>query len=156
VKVVLHSGEADQKSVKARIAEVFQDEDLALLKTDEPVGVDPLPLSDDAGLAELNKVVIFGYPFGKMLTGEGGTYPAISVNIGHISSLRKETDGLRRIQLDAAANPGNSGGPVLDKNGKVIGVIVSGFRGSGVNFAIPASKIIPAIQQPVLSLRSPE
>ena len=44
----------------------------------------------------------------------------------------------RAIQTDAAANPGNSGGPALDKQGHVVGVLVSG-GGENINFAIPTS-----------------
>ena len=50
------------------------------------------------------------------------------------------------IQTDAAANPGNSGGPALDKHGHVVGVLVAG-GGENLNFAIP-------IRQLCLKLRS--
>jgi hypothetical protein len=55
---------------------------------------------------------------------------------------------LHRIQLDAALNPGNSGGPVLDKNGKVVGVVVAGVKGSGVNFAIPVGTVLRFLARP--------
>jgi S1-C subfamily serine protease len=42
----------------------------------------------------------------------------------------------RVIQTDAAANPGNSGGPALDKNGNVVGVLIAG-GGENINFAVP-------------------
>ena len=156
VKVVLNSGQPEQKTVQARVAVVSQDEDLALLKTDEEIKAQPLPLTDSSDLVELNRAVVFGYPFGKSLASKSDTYPAISVNVGRISSLRREGGKLERIQLDAATNPGNSGGPVIDKDGKVIGIIVSGILGSGVYFAIPAAKLMPMLAQPVLSLRTSE
>ena len=43
------------------------------------------------------------------------------------------------IQTDAAANPGNSGGPALDRNGRVVGVLVSG-AGENINFAVPIGR----------------
>ena len=61
-----------------------------------------------------------------------------------------------RIQLDAATNPGNSGGPLVDKEGKVIGIINSGIPGANVNFAIPTTKLLPILQKPVLSLKAPQ
>jgi S1-C subfamily serine protease len=42
----------------------------------------------------------------------------------------------RVIQTDAAANPGNSGGPALDRNGNIVGVLVAG-GGENINFAVP-------------------
>jgi S1-C subfamily serine protease len=45
------------------------------------------------------------------------------------------------IQTDAAANPGNSGGPALDGQGHVIGVLVSGILGSGLSFAVPIARV---------------
>ncbi len=43
------------------------------------------------------------------------------------------------IQTDAAANPGNSGGPALDRQGRVVGVLVAG-GGENINFAIPIAR----------------
>ncbi len=156
IKLALNSGQADQRIVSARVVALSEDADLALLKTDEPVKAEPLKLSDDTGLTELAKTIVFGYPYGKMLAEGGEPYPAISINVGRISSLRREGGKLERIQMDAATNPGNSGGPVLDKDGRVVGIVVSGIPGASVNFAIPAAKLLAMIKQPVLSLRAPE
>ena len=75
-------------------------------------------------------VTAFGYPLGTMVPHETGKYPSVSVNGGRITALTKGEDGLSLIQLDAALNPGNSGGPVLDHEGKVIGVVAAGIAGS--------------------------
>ncbi len=156
IKLGLNSGEDNQKVVSARVVYLSEDADLALLKTDEPVKAEPLKLSDDVQLVELTKTIVFGYPYGKMLAEGSGSYPAISINVGRISSLRRENGQLERIQMDASTNPGNSGGPVLDKDGRVIGVVVSGIRGALVNFAIPSAKLLAMVKQPTLSLQAPE
>jgi serine protease Do len=67
------------------------------------------------------ELLLVGSPFGL----EG------TVTTGVVSRVTK-----RYIQTDAAANPGNSGGPALDKSGHVVGVLVSG-GGENINFAIP-------------------
>ena len=72
------------------------------------------------------QLAAFGYPFGRMLAADKG-YPTVSVNTGTITALRRKGGKLSTIQLDASVNPGNSGGPVVDKKGNLIGIIESGM-----------------------------
>jgi S1-C subfamily serine protease len=156
VMLVLNSGEANQRRVPARVILLSETDDLALIKTDEPLKLEPLRLADETKLAELSRIAVLGYPFGKMLATGSDQSPAISINAGRVSALRKEGGVLERIQLDAATNPGNSGGPVMMVDGGVVGVVVSGIGGANVNFAIPAARVKKLIAQPVLSMRVPE
>jgi S1-C subfamily serine protease len=156
VTLVLNSGETNQRRVAARVILLSEDEDLALLKTDEPLNIEPLQFSDEGALSELSRIAVLGYPFGKMLATGGDQSPAISINAGRVSALRKDAGVLERIQLDAATNPGNSGGPVITADGGVVGVVVSGIGGANVNFAIPAARVKKLIAQPVLSMKVPE
>jgi len=50
------------------------------------------------------------------------------------------------IQTDASANPGNSGGPAVDQQGHVIGVLVSGIVGSGLSFAVPIARACASLR----------
>jgi hypothetical protein len=72
-----------------------------------------------------------------------------------VTSLREKDGELHRIQLDAALNPGNSGGPVLNEDGKVVGVVVSGFPSAGVNFAIPINHVHRFLARPELLFAPP-
>lgn len=79
------------------------------------------------------EVCVIGYPLGDAL-GKG-----VSVTKGIVSALR---EGNTIYQIDAAANPGSSGAPVLDKDGDVIGIVSFKFRGTeGMSFAISASQV---------------
>jgi hypothetical protein len=69
--------------------------------------------------------------------------------------LRRKEGELFRIQFDAALNPGNSGGPVLDRKGKVVGVVVGGVLGSGVNLAIPVSHVSRFVAKPDIQFTPP-
>jgi len=75
-----------------------------------------------------------------------------SVTAGIVSAIR-DLEGLKVIQTDAAANPGNSGGPLLNTQGRVIGVLDFKLRGSeGMNFAIPinyARGLLNELQSPM-------
>ena len=84
-------------------------------------------------LVETQDVFIFGYPLGENLGLN------ISVNKSTVSSLRKDQTGaIEMVQVAGGMHPGNSGGPVTDKAGAVIGVSVAVILGTSINFAIPA------------------
>jgi S1-C subfamily serine protease len=71
-----------------------------------------------------DELLLVGSPFGL----EG------TVTTGIVSRVTKKA-----IQTDAAANPGNSGGPALDKQGRIVGVLVSG-AGENINFVVPIAR----------------
>jgi tRNA A-37 threonylcarbamoyl transferase component Bud32 len=153
ITLVLNPTLKSQKSYPARVVRSDAELDLALLHVEGATGLPTLALGSDEGLEELMEVVGFGFPFGKGI--DGREFPAVSVNVGSITALRHKDGRLHRIQLDAALNPGNSGGPVLDQHGKVIGVVVSGVRGAEVNFAIPVSAVRRFLAQPIVEFNPP-
>ena len=120
--------------------------DVALLDVDADAGsLHPLPLGKAGSLAVGDPVVAIGNPFGLDRT----------VTSGIVSALQREIQAPNGfsisdvIQTDAAINPGNSGGPLLDDEGRVIGInsqIASQGGGSeGVGFAVPidtAGKVV--------------
>ncbi|MEX2215860.1 MAG: serine protease, partial [Phycisphaeraceae bacterium] len=132
--LVLNPAETDQKVMEAHVARVDRDLDLALLKVDGIKDLPTLELGDTKNLIETAEIVAFGYPFGTALAVKRREYPSISVNVGRITALRKSEGRLETIQTDAVLNFGNSGGPVIDAEGKVIGVVNAGIqsvRGGG-------------------------
>src|SRR5262249_55217196 len=131
-----------------RVLRSDKDLDLALLHVAGEKDLPVLSLAADNTLSETDEVVAFGFPFGSRLAPDPKDYPAISVNVGKVTSLREKDGQLHRIQLDAVLNPGNSGGPLVDKDGQVSGVVVSGVVAAGVNFAIPVSHVHRFIARP--------
>ena len=88
----------------------------------------PLPLGDIAEVAVGDKVMIIGSPIGLEFT----------VHEGNVSSLQRSAFGVAYMQLDAKINPGNSGGPVIDTQGRVVGVVSLKARGAeGIGLALP-------------------
>ena len=116
--------------------------DLAVLSVDAPAGLlTPLQLADSGAVDVGDPVLAIGSPFGL----EG------TITSGIVSALHREMTApnnftiIDTIQTDAAINHGNSGGPLLDRRGRVIGVnaqIESESGGSdGVGFAIPSNTV---------------
>ncbi len=156
VTLVVGAGGADQKTIKAKVVRRDKDRDLALLKCEGEHALPFVKLGSDEKLGELEELVALGFPFGTELA-KPGSYPAVSVNAVAISSLRKDTKGaLDRIQVDGALNPGNSGGPMMDLRGELVGVVVSGIRGSGITMAIPVGHVRRFVERPEIILAGAE
>src|SRR5262249_44241122 len=155
VTLVLHPAEKNQKSFAAKVVRRDADLDLALLSIEGEKGLSALALGSADGIRELEDLVACGFPFGAALASEKGVYPAVSINTSSVTALRKKDGELYRIQLDGALNPGNSGGPVLDRNGKVVGVVVAGLPGAGINFAIPVSHVRRFVEVPDVQFTPP-
>lgn len=134
VQVVLHSGEPNEKTLTGTVLGCDGSIDLAVVKVAD-AGALPTPLRFDsaARLTELQDVYIFGFPLGSQL-GKN-----ITVSKSSISSLRKDPRGaITQVQVNGGMHPGNSGGPVVDARGIVVGIAVAGIMGTQINFAVPA------------------
>ena len=152
VKLVLNSGEANQETVTGHVVRVDKDLDFALIKADKPAS-ETLTFGQDSDLYETLPITAFGFPLGKdILLGADGS-PTVSINTGHVSALRQDKGGIEMIQIDADVNPGNSGGPVLDDQGHVLGVVEAGIEGAtGLNFAIPVGILKSFLYKPDVSV----
>jgi S1-C subfamily serine protease len=141
---VLYSGTPQQRAVTAvEILARDPQHDLAVLKLP---GVKDLPrplnLRRTGELRETLQVFSFGFPFGQALA-VGQANPALTVTKGSVSSLRQNEQGeVVAVQLDSNLNPGNSGGPVVDGQGRLIGVVRAGIPGSGISLAIPTAAVV--------------
>lgn len=143
VTAVFDSGTKAEQSLKAEVVAADPECDLAILRIAGAKGVAaPIDLAGAPKLSETMGIYSFGYPFGQALAvGKGN--PAITVGKGSVSSLRNNDAGeLALVQIDGALNPGNSGGPVVDAKGRLVGVAVSIVKnGQGIGFAVPAAEV---------------
>lgn len=109
--------------------------DIALLKVSGNYYALTFGNSNDISVGEA--VVALGNPGGLSFTVTEGIISAVGRNVG---------SGVGLIQTDVAVNPGNSGGPLINRNGEVVGIVnakVAGYEGLG--FAIPSNQIVASV-----------
>jgi putative serine protease PepD len=144
VTVKFHDG----TEVEARVLGTDPSTDVAVLELEDvPDGVAPLPLGSSSSLQIGDPVIAIGSPFGLQGTVTAGIVSALDRDI-------RAPDGFTidgAVQTDAALNPGNSGGPLLDMQGRVVGVnsqIASESGGNdGVGYAIPVETVREIAEQ---------
>jgi S1-C subfamily serine protease len=139
------------RSVTAKIVGSDPSTDLAVIKVDpSKVKLTPVPLGNSTGVQVGDPVVAIGNPLGFRDTVTTGIVSALGRDIKAPNEFTID----HAIQTDAAINPGNSGGPLIDANGRVIGInsqiaTSGGSKGNlGIGFAIPvnlAKQIIPTL-----------
>jgi regulation of enolase protein 1 (concanavalin A-like superfamily) len=141
VSLVFGSGTRMERELTAEILASDPETDLAVLKVISKDLPTPLSLTPTATPHETMTVYTFGFPLGKLLSPTKGN-PAITIGKGAISSFREDERGrLKRLQLDGDLNPGNSGGPIVDAEGKLVGIAVSHIIGTKISFAIPPAEL---------------
>ena len=142
---------ADGKTRSAELVGTAPDKDLAVLKVDPTdLSLRPTPVGDSDRLRVGQSVYAIGNPFGLDRTLTAGVVSALGRTI---ESLNGRTI-FDVIQTDAAVNPGNSGGPLLDSSGRLIGVNTAirspSGASAGISFAVPADtvrRIVPSLIQ---------
>ena len=143
IEVVFQSGRAKlEKTVRAEVLATDAGRDLAVLRVkgvkDFATAID---FSKKTIATETTTIFALGFPFGKALsTGQGN--PAVTIGKGTVSSLREDDNGeLAVIQIDGDLNPGNSGGPVVDSQGRLVGIAVAKITGTRIGLAIPPGEL---------------
>jgi predicted Zn finger-like uncharacterized protein len=131
LEVIINSNEANEVRLKGSVVAVDRKHDLALVRVRGANLPPPLSVISSSGLAELQDIFAGGFPLGST-RGKN-----IAVNPGAVSSLLKEAGVLAKVQIQADLQPGNSGGPVVDSLGRVVGVSVAIIRDTQINFAVP-------------------
>lgn len=157
-------GDHIDKQVPAQLLETDRENDLALLRTTNikmasaetqslirKLSIEIVPLASGGLMRKSDvkggeDVIVAGFPYGVMFS------KTIKVTKGIVSSTRGVGDDSGQFQIDAAVQPGNSGGPIYDRYGNIVGVVVAqlnkfkmaksiGSLPENVNFGIKASTV---------------
>lgn len=143
--------------ITARLAAASKTDDLALLKVDTKPSATAV-FQESSRIAQGASVVAYGYPLAGLLASTG------NVTTGLVTALSGLGDNPRQMQISAPVQPGNSGGPLIDTKGAVVGVVVSKLNAQlvagitddipqNVNFAIKVSSLTDLLDANSVSYR---
>ncbi len=143
IELIFNSGLDKEFTMLGRLKAYDADVDLAVI---EPIRLNPgenpvtlpegLTVPKETKLVEQQKLYIFGFPLGERLGKE------MTISSSNVTSLRRKNGRLNEIQVQGGMTRGNSGGPITDTKGFVVGVSVAGYDGTDINLAIPGEAII--------------
>ncbi len=139
---------SDHSTYQADVVGVESSKDIAVIKVDAPSKIlKTLPVGSSGNLRVGQKVMAIGNPFGLDQ----------SLTVGVVSALGREITSVANrlirnvIQTDAAINPGNSGGPLIDSQGRLIGVntaiVTPSGANAGIGFAVPVDIVKSIVPQ---------
>lgn len=154
--VITPDGSSFPFEIKAFGAPVGQGKDVAIIKI-EVKNAPVLKFGDSDKVQLQDHISVFGYPAAAD-TEEGGalskeSFLEASITDGRISARKASSDGAPVLQVSAPATHGNSGGPVLNDKGEVIGLLtfrgdkVGGQEVSGFSFIVPTSTVTEFVRQ---------
>ena len=141
IRATTHGGIA----TKARLLKTDRRNDLAVIKIDAQLPADAIALFSSERSVKLGETIaVYGFPFAGALSSSG------NVVSGNVTSLAGLRDDARYLQISAPVQPGNSGGPLVDQTGKIVGVVTArmndlatveatGALPQNVNFALKAN-----------------
>ena len=137
----------DGTQYEAEVVGTDLDSDLAVIKFTPPAGMElkTIAFGDSSTLKVGQRVIAIGNPFGLERTMTTGIVSGLGRPIQNTNN--RIIRGM--VQTDAAINPGNSGGPLLDTNGKMIGINTmiqsSSGNSAGVGFAVPSTTAVRVV-----------
>ena len=138
----------DGTEYEAKIVGTDETNDVAVLKITENVQLQAVTVGSSDALNVGDQVVAIGNPLGELTS---------TLTVGYVSAKGRDvtTDGktINMIQTDAAINSGNSGGPLFNSQGEVVGITTAKYSGSsssgatieGIGFAIPIDDVMPLV-----------
>lgn len=125
--------DSNKNTFEGTVVMINADEDLAIVISNQVINVDhPIQIGKLDELKYRDEVFVLGYPYGMPYTETQGV----------VSSPKQVMSGKEYIQTDAPVNPGNSGGPLVNKAGEILGITTAKFNDAdNMGFAVPVTTL---------------
>jgi S1-C subfamily serine protease len=131
IQVTFPQAEHGTTVYPAKIEQISDEVDLAVVKVDANLGK-VAELSSEVTPRLMGEILVVGFPLGMNF----------KATPGFIQAFQEVAERGSMLDLSASVDPGNSGGPVLGKDGKVVGVVASKIPGYNFNLALPARNVV--------------
>ncbi len=153
VTLVLEPGLKSQKILNAHLVRRDKDLGAALLRADGARDLPTLPLSSADKLTELEELVTLGFPYGARLDRAKPEYPSVLVDVCTVTAVNRKDGEPTSILMKGGANAVHPGGPALDENAAVAGLILASSKDGGR--AVPVNRLLPFLAAPDFRLVAP-
>jgi len=154
--LVLNLGTPDVKQLPVRILWKDKESRLALLKADPKEPLPTLELANGGTVVPGKEAVALGLAFVSRIPNLAASpTPTVRARPGRVTSIRERRGRPWFYQLDSTPPPGYSGGPVLDPQGRVIGMIVEGLPGTDIHYILPVDTTAAPFAMVVVDFEPP-
>lgn len=144
VVVAPSSIRVDEKA--KRSDKLYFERDVAVLKLSSKV-TDPLTVVADLPLTETEPAWAFGFPVGTNIRMDASELPGPSVHSMRLERIERKGPKVKVIQLGGSPTYGNSGGPVVDAEGKVLGVLQAKVGDATIVYAVPSGSLMSLLKK---------
>jgi hypothetical protein len=156
IEVVAAAGTQNERSYEGELLVVDRNESLAVIRIKGQDQPEPLPIISSVEVQESQRLLIMGYPSGASLVNlRNGMEPKPTVKARQCIATGRLLNKLgivKYLQIEGGADPGNSGGAVLDTNGDVVGVLAAGNANPNMTFVVPSEYVTNLLQGRVLEV----
>jgi S1-C subfamily serine protease len=157
IKIVIHPGKpGEERELEGELLGLDRENDLAVIRVQGENLPDPMPIARSSEMAEGQKLYVCGFPLGNQIAR---MYDDDKVKVVTTVKLRESAvtgrlptkhGSVKWVQIEGGADPGNSGGMIVDPAGNVRCVLVAGIPGSNLRFSIPSEYPVYLLQGRIL------
>jgi hypothetical protein len=142
--------EGDAGRIAAKVQWADPKKDLAVLELERNLDRKPVTFAPDQAVKDRQRVIAMGFPGAAEYTTDDSSQLTVKITDGVISAKVKDKEtGTALYQHTATTNPGNSGGPLFDECGRVVGIVQGGINitvAANIDYVIRAEELIPELK----------
>ncbi|MBX7104997.1 MAG: trypsin-like peptidase domain-containing protein [Gemmataceae bacterium] len=156
IKITLQAGKPDERVFDGQLLGLDRENDLAVIRIRGDNLPPAMPIARSSEIHEGQKLYVVGFPMGNRITkafdeGKNTLVTQVKIRESAVSGRFPTKHGsIKYVQIEGGADPGNSGGMIVDPAGYVRCILVAGIPGSNLRFSIPSEYAIYLLQGRIL------